>query len=152
MLQDEMADHKYLINQALNEYCCIYLKARTMTKYKMVQVAVKARKEDRDFRNKGEWTKSVNGIIEDHIKETLAMADEVKEFLGSIKYLVINKEVEDKLQETIEMLEAKGQEVAGMEKSYTTWDEVEATDDKLSEAVYDFNWVCVSAHNESALE
>lgn len=141
VLKEEIDEHKHLINNALNEYCILFTKAYEMTKYKKVQMAVETLEDNSNRKNEDDWANRVNDLIKEYIQELVSMAEEAKEFLCSVAYLVINKEAEARLQETLKVLESMILEVVGMDKTCKRWDEVYATAEKLAKAVYDFNWV-----------
>jgi hypothetical protein len=144
-LKGEIAAYKYLPTQAVQEYCELYTKATTITKYKRVQNEVIARKADSDRQDETEWDQRVNRFVEEHIAEMILMAGEAHEFLASRLDSLINQQVIDALQDCLEILENAIPRVASMDQSFKNYDELEDSADEMPKALYDLNWKCLAA-------
>jgi hypothetical protein len=144
-LKGEIAAYKYLPTQSIQEYCELYTKATTMTKYKRVQIEVIARKAHSDRQDETEWDERVNKFVQEHIAEMILMAGEAHEFLISRLDSLINQQVIDALQDCLDILENAVPRVANMDQSYMNYDELEASADEMPKALYDLNWKCLAA-------
>jgi hypothetical protein len=149
VLNEDIAAHNYPPQIHLHKYCALFIRADSMTKYKKIQTEVYARKDHIDRGDEEEWDKRVNDQIEEHVQELVAMAAMALEFLNRYVAKLINKEVEAGLQQCLQVLESKILEVIRMEKTWKTWERNWSVADKIPEAIYDFNWVCVSVHTSA---